>query len=334
MPEDPDIHKLIEPFTNGQFDLANESSWAQVTDQQVHPHSRTFKINFWTALAELFLQQETTLGHLHKGHIYWRLGIEYLVAGDFERSLTNLDKSVEEDVMRAPGFTAAKGITQILKPLHDHPHALEIYQGMTPDEKEEFAKAILLTHDQLIAHQLTQIKDNFFTFIDDEVMRQIVHDTYNEVFLTVSRVRHDTFYSCVFAIGSIVEGMIDDLFAKNDNEIWKCFITHAQIQQDSESRDLLKPLPPEKFMLGPKLKVLYLMSKHGTSPISKTALLQMYVIHAYRNLIHPNRRKTFPFTANWYIAAAIFTFISHVASHWWPQNIQARLNGATLNGSQ
>jgi len=273
---------------------------------------------------KLIQSKETTEHILHKGHIYWRLGLEYLVSHDLAKSIEFLRKSSEEDKRRGDTFSASQGLTQVLVPLANDVKAVALYQSLSDEEKDEFANNIILTHDQLVSRQVVQIKDNFFTFISDPVMQEIVFSTYKEVFITVTQVRNETFYSCVFALGSILEGMIEDLLERDSERVWKKFVSIPNIENDGEAKELLKRIPR---MLGPKIEVLRIMSSYGVEPVSKVAILQMELLHRYRNLIHPKVRKDFEFKVNWYIAATLFTFISHIASHWWPVNVEKRIGG-------
>ena len=80
--------------------------------------------------------------------------------------------------------------------------------------------------------------------------------------------------------------------------------------------------------LGEKIMVLRLLATHARSPVPKSAILLMLIMGEYRDLIHPRRRLEFAFEANAYVAGFVFTLVSHVAHHWWPEHIVAQLSAA------
>lgn len=337
-----EINKAIEGFfarlSEQSFILRTDKVWPDAALSQLKDRDETFRKQFWLELEKVFTEKEKTLGHLHKGQIYWRLAIIFLGEGNLTKAIDYLGLASAEDRQRGDTFSAAMGLLSILKPLVHRfkgstwkfdDQIMEFYETLSNGEKREFANRLVSTHDQVASGRMTVIKDEFFHFIADETTRRVIHDNYIEIKDILSGSPLKTYLSCLFSAGSFLEGMLDDLFSRDDQKIWKLFHNNENIQKDVRGDSKLRATDYDDGMtLGSKISALRLWTMHATSPVPKVAILQMLIIGEYRDLIHPRRRRAFAFEANGYVASFIFTSISQVASHWWPENVQKEL-GAT-----
>jgi hypothetical protein len=133
-------------------------------------------------------------------------------------------------------------------------------------------------------------------------------------------------YSCIFSIGSILEGLIDELFEREDQKLWKSFCANQNIQNKLEKNSpLLSSQYPDDTTLGRKVVAFRIMSENEICVIPKSAILQMIIISQYRDLIHPQRSLNFEFLGNSYVANVLFTFIAGIAHYWWPKH-QLQIN--------
>ncbi len=312
---------------------------------------REVMVAFWRELDRLFKREEKNRGSLlHKGHIYWRLGLEHLLWGKLNTAIFYLAKSAREDRRRGDLISSAIALENLLKPLKRHKYAQWLYSQMSMDDREKFAVALLQTHDQSLGRGLTLIRDEYFNVIENKALRNIVQRQYHETFSVIAQgPPQPSYYICVFAIGSILEGILDDLLIKQQRLVWKAFLGLPGIGQDPEAVRTLKAFGAnaagpkgaryisanelvrmkthhwDRVELGPKVELVRLFAKHGKPIVEPLALMEMYVIHDFRNLIHPTRLKHSLLDAPWYVAAVLFTFISHVAGNSWPKNLRKRL---------
>jgi hypothetical protein len=207
---------------------------------------------------------------------------------------------------------------------------MAFYGLLEPAERQQFANNLVTTHNMAATGGIQVIKPDFFTFIADEGKRRVCQSTYQEIFAIIRGGAVATFYSCIFSTGSIVEGMLDDLFERDDQRIWKLLRDSTTVMEHvaPDSRLRRSGDYDSGMTLGEKIMILRLLGQYARSPIPRPAILLMLIVAEYRDLIHPRRRLEFEFEANAYVAAFIFTLISVLASHWWPNNIDQQLNRA------
>lgn len=321
------IEELFNRITEPAFLFKTGAAWPEVAQQLLAGHNEEYQKQFWLALEAILIDMERSLGHIHKGGIYWRLSIIFLGQGQLTQAIHYLELSSTEDQKNGENFSAAIGLSSIINPLIHRFKNIEwkfdgeimkFYESLTPDERREFATRLATTHNQVALKQIPIIKDEYFHFIIDEEIRRIVHDSYIEIRDIILNVRLTTYFSCIFSTGSILEGMLDDLITRNNQEIWHLFRENKQINQElNKGSKLRKTTYDAGCTLGEKIMVLRMLAKNGVTSIPKVPILQMLIIAEYRDLIHPRRRRGFAFKANDYVAAFIFIFINQIASHWW-----------------
>jgi hypothetical protein len=116
--------------------------------------------------------------------------------------------------------------------------------------------------------------------------------------------------------------MLDDLFERDEQRVWKLFHNNKNIQTEVHTN---KRSASEIYLsgmtLGEKITPLLLMAKHNVLPMPKHAVLEMKIIGEYRDLIHPRRRLDSPYKPDRYVASFLFTMISRFAGNWWQENI-------------
>ncbi len=318
------FQRLVEPA----FIFNTDNVWPDAALEQLQGKDADFQIRFWIDLERHLKEQEKVLGHIHKGDIYWFLAILFLGRGDLTRTIEYLDLGANEDRLQGRTFSAAIGLSSMLKPLvyHFRKDRLEFdeaimgfYESLSSEEKREFAERLVATHQQVGRGGMAVIPDEAFQFVGDPVIRRVVRDSYVEMKEILSARTLPTYFSCLFSAGSILDGMLDDLFMQDDQRVWRTFHAHAEIQREVENDVRLRaPEYNASLFLGRKLKVLRLLAERKISPVPKVPILQMLIIAEYRNLIHTKRRMEFAFEVNWYVAACILTFINQIASHWSP----------------
>lgn len=342
-----DIKKILDLFAKIvdelEINLKNDLVWSTIANELLKRKDEEFQISFWEELETFFLNKEKEIGICHKGEIYWRISTIYLLNGNISKSLEMLDKSREEDIRLNPDrFTASIGLSSILRPLlyryKDKDRLFKFdknindyYNSLSDIEKRKFASQLFTAHD-FTAQGVRVIKDDFFHFIVDLNKRKIVFNTYVEVREIVVRGNLPTYLSCIFSIGSVLEAMLDDLFTRNDEKIWKIFHNHTKLQKEIEPNSKMKS---EKYSdgmtLNQKITALRLMAKYNLNPLPKEEILIMIIIGEYRDLIHPRRRLDFQFETNHYVASFLFTIISLIAGSWWPENVEKFLKSTSLS---
>jgi hypothetical protein len=336
------IDNFFKRLADPAFIFRTGKVWPDAALDELRGKDQGFQKQFWIELEKVLKEKEKALGHIHKGGIYWSLAILLLGEGNLTQAIDNLNRSSDEDRQRGDTFSAAIGLSSILKPLVKRfkknewrfdEEIMRFYELLAQEERGEFARRIGGTHDQVAGFGMTVIKDEFFHFIVDEAIRRVVHSSYIEIRDILLGRGLKTYFSCVFSSGSILEGMLDDLFSRNEQEVWRLFRADTKIDKalNPDSR-LRKTDYDASLTLGEKIMVLRILTEHGGSPIPKVPILQMLILAEYRDLIHPRRRASFEFKGNWYVAAFIFSFISQIAHHWWPENVKRELTGDTKRG--
>lgn len=318
------ITKFIKTVENLQIDLKNDSSWPVIAQELLKNTTEDDQFSFWLAVEKYFKEQENHIGHCHKGHIYWKLSLFHLQKGDITKCSELLEYSAEEDRLRNPYISSASiGMLSVIKPLLitsdtggkswiPNQDMNDFYSSLNLQEKGDFAKDFFELHDMTASGIIWVIEDNFFKFIDDPKKRQVTFDIYKEVSDIVKNTNLSSYYSCIFSLGSILEGMLDDFFERNNQKEWKIFYENKDIQNKAEK--LHKGGFPITYdrgaTLGRKMSLLLLMAKHNVLSMPRHLILQMEIIHEYRNLIHPQRSLGSPYKPDWYVASFLFNTIS------------------------
>lgn len=330
------VAELLRRLSDLDRLLTDDAVWAPLADALLAERAPEFQRDFWLALERELMSRESRIGLCHKGHIYWRLALLSLSSGALTEAIDYLEKAGNEDRRRGNNFSAAIGLQSVLRPLvfrykgtawKFDQQIMDFYESLTRDERREFAETLVQTHDLVVSGALNVIKPEFFTFVQDEPIRKVVRSSYEEVLLILGGQRHATYYSCIFSAGSILEGMLDDLLARDSQRLWRLFRDDPAVMTHVESSSRLRRDNFEAGMtLGEKIFVLRLLASHARSPVPKSAILLMLIMGEYRDLIHPRRRLEFSFEANAYVAGFVFTLVSHVAHNWWPEQISKQLS--------
>lgn len=330
--------KKFERITNElDISIRDDNKWPLIFNQIIAKEDFANLYGLWTELLNYFLEKEKTLGHCHKGLIYWSLGVIDLKNGNINKAIENLEKSSEEDRIKLNGenrITASIGLLSIIKPLlHRYKDRNQMWQFdqniealyniLTIEEKSKFADLLLDAHNNFTQGKIKIILENFFTFITDNRTREIVKNDYKEASGAILMGAQQTYYSQIFSMGSIIEAMLDELFLRNNLEVWKIFKGNQKIQEEiKDDSKLNRDDYPLDSSLGLKIWMLRKMAIVGLCPISKESLLFLLIMGEYRDLIHPRRRKDFKFEVNRYVASILLATISNIAGDWWPENIR------------
>jgi hypothetical protein len=321
--------------------LENDIVWSKIAEEILIDKNDDFRGVFWHELERIFIEKEENIGEIHKGEIYWRLAIFYLSKGNISKSISYLDNACIQDKKRGDEKSAAIYLSSILKPMlvrfknnsgkwQFDEDIKNFYNSLSGDEKRKFALNLGLTHDIIVNSQITVINDDYFDFIVDIRIRKIVKELYDEIKVIISHGNLKSYYSCIFNIGSIVEGILDDLFQRDDMKVWKLFEGNMKIKDKigNDSRLNSKLYMPD-MTLGQKIKALRFMSEVGLLALSRISILDMLIIDEYRSLIHPRRKIEFEYKANKYVAGFLFNFISTIASDMWPENVNSQLRNSS-----
>lgn len=326
------INKFSSIIKELDLNIKDDNSWPVIVNELTKGKDYQFLFPFWSELLIFFNKEEKRVGHCHKGTIYWTISLLYLQNGDITKCLEFLDLSVNEDKAKAPSaFTASIGLSSVLKPLLNRykrtswkldKEINDFYESLTKNEKKLFADEFFNTHDLSAGGVIWIINENSFGFISDNVKRKVIFDTYIEVRDTVMNTNLKTYYSSIFSLGSILEGMLDDLFERDSQKVWNIFNSDTSIQAEVDRSTRLASKQYNSGMtLGEKIKALRLMAKYDKLPMPKQAVLNMLIIGEYRDLIHPRRRLAFEYEPNKYVATFLLTMLSRLAGNWWEQNI-------------
>jgi hypothetical protein len=334
------VEKFKKIINELEIDIKDDDKWPLVFEQIIRSGDLNQQYKDWKALLEFFHKQEGKLGHCHKGQIFWKLGVMDLINGSISSAIAYLDLSSEEDKIKLNGekrITASIGLLSVIKPLlHRYKNKSQsweldknlnaLYELLSDEEKRKFATILLEAHDNFSTGKTKIILENFFTFITNDRIREITKDMYKEVSESILLGAQTTYISQIFAIGSMCEAILDELFQRNDQEVWKIFRLNDAIQQQiaKEGRNSkMKQQDYDSSMnLGEKIWMLRAMVGQRNCPITKESVLLLSIIGEYRDLIHPRRRLSFPFDPNRYVASVLIACLSHIAGDWWPENVR------------
>lgn len=331
------IDKFRRIVTELKIDLKDDAQWPLILWQIIKEDNLDQQYATWEKLLQFFLKKEKELGHCHKGNIYWSLGVIDLKNGNIDKAIKYLEESSKEDKLKLKGekrITASIGLLSIIKPLlHRYKKnkqawgldlsIKELYELLTVDEREKFADVLLTAHTNFDTSKLKVILDNYFTFITDVKTREITKNTYKELTSAVLNGVQGTYYSQMFALGSVCEAILDELFMRNQQEIWRLFRGNKNIQKKifSDSK-MNKQDYPTDLTLDQKIWILREMTLSGICPISKPSVLLLVIIGEYRDLIHPHRRISFEFEATRYVISVLLDSFTDIAGDWWPEKIK------------
>jgi hypothetical protein len=319
------------------IDLKDDNRWPLIFEQIVKDDSLDQQYTNWQVLLDFFLNEEKKIGHCHKGNIYWSLGVIDLKNGNIDKAIDYLEESAKEDTIKLNGekrITASIGLVSIIKPLlHRFKNKKqawnldldikELYELLSVEERGKFADVLLTAHNNFATGKLKVILDNFFTFISDDKTREITQNTYKELTSAVLNGVQTTYYSQMFALGSMCEAILDELFMRNKQEIWKLFKSNKKIQKKVDQKSIMHQSDyPTGLTLSQKIWILREMTINGICPITKPSVLLLVIIGEYRDLIHPRRRMSFEFEATRYVISVLLDSFTDIAGDWWPENIK------------
>jgi hypothetical protein len=319
-----------------KIDIHNDSEWPLIAENLIKDKDLNFRLLFWHKLDSYFKKTEKRTGHCHKGQIYWRISEIYLLNGETNRCIKNLEKSRKDDILRNPNqFTASQGFLSVIKPLFyrykDKHNAIkfdlqvnQFYNTFNQNEKLGFGNMMLFAHNASAQRAINSINNNYFNFITHRQNRAILFKTYCEIRSILLGTNLQSHYSSIFGIGSILESMLDNLFQRNDEALWKLFKKIVP-EKNIASSKMKSDAYDDGMTLSQKVMALRLMANENKQPIPKEIILLMLIISEYRDLIHPRRRLKFKFDANWYVAFTLCTFISQIAHYWWPSYLNRRI---------
>lgn len=331
------IDKFLRIITELNIDLRDDGQWPLIFGQVISGDNLYQQYLTWNKLLMFFLEKEKQLGHCHKGNIYWSLGVIDLKIGNIDKAIKYLEESSKEDKLKLNGekrITASIGLLSIIKPLlHRYKNKKEnwgldlkikeLYELLTVDERGKFADVLLTAHNNFANGKLKVTLDNFFTFITDDKTREITQNTYKELTSAVLNGVQGTYYSQMFALGSMCEAILDELFMRNQQEFWKQFKSNQKIQKKIANDSIMnKQDYPTGLTLDQKIWILREMTINDICPITKPSVLLLVIIGEYRDLIHPRRRISFEFEATRYVISVLLDSFTDIAGDWWPQNIK------------
>lgn len=176
------------------MDPGNDESWAPYADHiaskisEVEAENEVIK--FWKELLDFFTNElEAKWGHLHKGHIFFRLGVSYLDI-DLNNSKGYLERALEEDKLRWPDNYKHKSTYTMLS----------IVDKLSPEfennsEKKSFFQALKMAFDLSIVGggydpqiTLKHLRD-LTAKLDQEFIcaryKELINDCRNSPFLTI-----------------------------------------------------------------------------------------------------------------------------------------------------
>lgn len=331
------ISKFHNIIISLNIDIKDDGEWPIIFQQISSGKTLEEKYIEWSELLDYFLQKENNTGHCHKGLIYWSLGVIDLKKGNIDNAITYLEKSAEDDKLKLNGknqITASIGLLSIIKPLLNRfkdnkekwvfDEAVKaLYESLNQNEKSKFAQVLLGAHNNNAKGQIRIINDDFFTFITDDKIRNITINTYHEITNAVLTGTQTTYYSQIFALGSISEGILDELFKRNNQEIWTIFKSNPEATKNINTNSRMNSTDyPSGLTLNEKIWILREMINQNICPITKESVLLLIIIGEYRDLIHPRRRLTSEFEVTRYTASILLAAFSYIAGDWWPQNIK------------
>lgn len=318
------IEQIIKTQVNNFFSSANKSNcflkrdgqWPIIASEVMKISSLDEELIFWKLMDNEFRNKEKLIGYCHKGTIYWKICMIFLLQGKLQAFVDWLRKSTEEDKTIGMKFSASIGMFSVIAPLLTQkdkidPDILSHSRSLNTSEKRDFADFIIKAHNITAQGQISIINDSFFQFVQDEEIRNVLFSYYRESKNILSS-SNSSYYSVVFLVGSILEAMLDDLFTRNNHKLWKIY--QVLDKKSGQYRE-------KRRFLGTKINYLKKLSKNNLLPIPKHLILPMIIISKYRNLIHPYQCQNSNYRVeDYYTASFIFTNISQIAHYWWNNN--------------
>ena len=194
------------------IDIHNDSEWPLIAENLIKDKDFDFRLLFWQKLDTYFKNLEKQIGHSHKGQIYWRMSEIYLMNGEVNKCIKNLEKSRKEDLLRDPNqFTASQGFLSVIKPLFyrykDKHNTIkfdlqinQFYNTFHQAEKSGFGDMMLFAHNASAQRAINSINNNYFNFITHRQNRAILFKTYCEIRSILLGTNLQSYYSSIFGI--------------------------------------------------------------------------------------------------------------------------------------
>lgn len=296
--------------------LKRDSQWPLIASEVMKTSSFDEELEFWKLMDKKFTEKEKAIGYCHKGMIYWKICILFLLKGELQSFVNWLVKSTQEDQAVGMQTSASIGMFSVVAPLLTQKNKVDskianYTKKLSKEEKRSFADFVISAHDITALGRLSVINDNFFHFVQDKEIRKVLYSYYKES-KNILINSNSSFYSVVFLVGSILEAMLDDLFTRNNYQLWKIYQ-----KLDKKAREYRE----KNIMLGTKIGYLEKLSDKNLLPIPKYLILPIRIIHKYRNLIHPYQCQNSNYGVDdHYTASFVFTNISQLAHYWWENN--------------
>jgi len=325
--------KFFATVNKLQIDLKTDRVWAPIADYLSAGLSKDRQIKYWLELdAEFKKREKLTRSKYHKGLIYFKLAILHLSNKTLKKCLKFLQLSKIEDHRTFQNNTTASfQLEKILRPLENivrEKSTKIIFEALSSELSEDFFNSLKQCHDYGALGQIYQITlpPDEWLFVSDERIRKVVSSLYFESLTILANNRvFNTFYSVVFNLGCIIDGLIDDIFTRNDQEVWNQFRNNKIIMENHSSDKPMNSIKyPNYITLDKKIEALEALSIQGFNRIPKTKILQMRIINNFRNLIHSEKIVKKEYAVNFYIANFLFTFIAHIAHDLWPENFDTK----------
>jgi len=305
-----------------KIDIHDDSEWPRMADAFLGSvgtaDNEYFELHFLLELARLFrVAERVERSFYHKGQQYWRIGFIYLRGNEFKKAIRYFRLSRREDQKRNKNqFTASVGVLRLLEPLwmnHARRSALNFFASLSSDEMRDFVKTFSENHNNYIVGRYTRISWSAtqYRFVKRPTVREIIKAKYEEINDLYFRQPLSSNYGAVFVIGSILEGLLDDLFTRDNYRIWDEYKNYFGE----------KAMYPLATPLGTKIDLLRKLSVCKGYPVPKNIILWMVMIQEYRNLIHPNKEYSSQiYSADSYVCAMLFSSLANIAHYWWPKN--------------
>ena len=313
----------------------DDTGWTDLADEMIGKRSRKDQQLFWEEMLSTFISlEQASKQHHHKGGIYWKLALLSASKKTIDDHLGFLKKSRADDLRRGDQFSASIGLLSIIDPLYTYiksdPNRAKLFESLSPQEDRNFFDTIFNFHDLTVFGRIKYITPPSWSFVADPCRKEVLSRTYYEIFNILKSLEMDSYYSCVFSIGSVLEGFIDDLFERDGGKLWGVFLNDSRISKKvkkfyhnktSNPRGagfLTKAKYPKETTLGTKIQALQFMLDYKICPFPRIVILELNLINCYRNLIHPNKQENFGYIANRYLASVLFAFLADAAHYLWP----------------
>lgn len=337
-------NNIIAILDLAKIDFSNDDIWPRIVEVNLDSDNKNeeFRYSFWKELIKEFRDRqikETVF--FHKGQIYWNIALIELHRGDLKQSIKSFKLAYNEDKARSEGApSAARSVLSIIEPLinrvkssdeysynfKEDISSLKFYEDLSHDEKREFADYFTSRHNEVVRARVEYIKERFFDFIVDVERKKQFKLMYKETKNNLVLINNHSYYCSIFGIGSLLESMLDDLFDRDDINLWGKFIDHkSKLVKDKkiENGSIFlnsKNKYPYRATLSQKIFLFKLLNTEGIIKFPGYKILLMMIIAEYRDLIHPQRKNFFPYKVDRYSVVILFCFLSAIAHEMWSEN--------------